>query len=395
MRLAIVSTHPIQYYAPVFRAISAHADVTARVFYTWSQSAQGTLFDPGFRAKFAWDIPLMDGYEHEFVQNVARIPGSHHFFGIRTPDLVHKVLEWRADAILIYGWAFHAHLKALVSLKGRVPVFFRGDSHLLDPCKPMRKIARRALLSWVYSHVDFAIAVGQNNRDYYAWCGLRPDVISFAPHSVDTDRFAGNDAEQTMRSLAWRRDLGISSEATVFLFAAKFMTRKAPVLLLDAFLSLKANAHLIFVGNGELEDELRKRSTGKANVHFLPFQNQASMPAVYRVADVFVLPSAYGETWGLAINEAMACARPVIASSRVGAARDLVRQGSTGWVFDAGDAESLRRALGAALTSSRTALHHMGQRARELSLQWSTQAAANGIVAAVLSGFPPAPRERR
>jgi glycosyltransferase involved in cell wall biosynthesis len=386
VKLAIISTHPIQYYAPVFRALAQSAGVTPRVFFTWSQTAEGAVFDPGFGTSFAWDIPLRDGYDHVFVPNVARDPGSSHFGGIRNPSLTGDITEWGADAVLIYGWNLHSHLRALRYFKGKIPVLFRGDSTLLDSSSPMRTLARRLFLRWAYSHVDVAVSVGQNNRDYYLWSGVRPERIAFAPHSVDTVRFRDLGSSHAARARAWREDLGIPADALVFAFAAKFLPKKDPVLLLDAFMSLKSSAHLIFVGNGELETTLRERARGLANVHFLPFQNQGDMPAVYRLGDVFVLPSrGPGETWGLALNEAMASGRPVIAGSRVGGARDLVQAGVTGWVFESGDGRDLARVLGGALALGRKGLERMGEDAQRMSAGWSTEAAAASIAAVVIS----------
>jgi glycosyltransferase involved in cell wall biosynthesis len=66
------------------------------------------------------------------------------------------------------------------------------------------------------------------------------------------------------------------------------------------------------------------------------------MPVVYRLGDAVVLPSkGPDETWGLAINEAMACGRPVIVSDKCGAAADIVKNAENGFVFKAGDESEL------------------------------------------------------
>ena len=65
----------------------------------------------------------------------------------------------------------------------------------------------------------------------------------------------------------------------------------------------------------------------------LPFQNQSVMPVAYRLSDIFVLPSAYGETWGLAANEAIASGRRILLSDKVGSAADLVRSPDIGAIF--------------------------------------------------------------
>jgi glycosyltransferase involved in cell wall biosynthesis len=388
IKLAIISTHPIQYYAPVFRALAQSDAVNPRVFFTWSQTAEGHVFDPGFGMNFSWDVPLLDGYDHIFVSNIAMRPGSDHFFGIRNPTLIPAIAEWGACVVLIYGWNVLSHLEALRYFKGRIPVLFRGDSTLLDPQSALRKRLRKLYLHWVYSHVDVAIAVGQNNRDYFMWSGLSGERIAFAPHSVDTTRFGDANGEHMHRAFVWRREMDIPSDAVAFVFAGKFIPKKDPSLLLEAFINLRSAAHLVFVGDGELEASLRDRARDYPNVHFVPFQNQQTMPSVYRLGNLYVLPSrGPGETWGLAMNEAMASGRPVIASSRVGGARDLVQEGVTGWVFESGFLDDMSRVLRIALACGRDGLRRMGENAQQMSALWSTEASANGIARAVVDAF--------
>ena len=97
----------------------------------------------------------------------------------------------------------------------------------------------------------------------------------------------------------------------------------------------------------------RARSSAEAipDVHFAGFLNQTEMPTAYTAADILVLPSAYEETWGLVVNEAMNCGLPVIVSDRVGCAADLVHDGENGFVFQSGDADGLAVAIRKLVTS--------------------------------------------
>lgn len=385
-RLAIVCTHPIQYYAPVFRALAASGRLQLKVFYTWSQAAGDSVFDSGFGTAVKWDIPLLEGYAHQFVPNVAKRPGPDHFGGLDTPTLAAEIEVWKPDAVLVYTWNSRSHLQALRHFKGRLPVLFRGDSTLIDPRPWWRALLRRVALTWVYSHVDVAIAVGSNNRDYFAWCGLPPQRIALAPHSVDTARFAADSDRHEALAARWREVMSIPPEATVILFAGKLQPKKNPFLLLDAFGALNDGSHLVFVGNGGLESELRERARARVNVHFMPFQNQSAMPAVYCLGDVFVLPSqGPEETWGLALNEAMASGRPVIASTRVGGARDLIQPRVNGWIFESGDRRALELTLREATASGRQGLRAMGAVAQTGSARWSTEESADRICEAVLA----------
>ena len=172
IRLAIISTHPIQYYAPLFQALAAREGLEVHVFYGWQGPSAGA-FDPGFGADVTWDVPLLDGYPYTFLENTSADPGTHHFRGITTPELIPAVEAWNPDALLVFGWNYWSHLTALRYFKGRVPVYFRGDSTLLDEQGGLRTWARRLFLRWVYRHVDAALYVGQHNRAYFKAHGFR------------------------------------------------------------------------------------------------------------------------------------------------------------------------------------------------------------------------------
>jgi len=373
-KLAVVNTHPIQYYSPYYRELDNRSGLDVKVFYSWRGSTEDA-YDPGFEQDVSWDIPLLDGYEYVFAENTASDPGTHHFWGITAPQLINRVEEWDPDAVLIFSWNYRTHLRAIRHFHGRVPVLFRGDSTLLDESFGVRKWTRRLWLRWVYRHVDAALYVGQNNRDYFEAHGLRGDALFWVPHAVDTRRFAeGNEEEQ--KAAQWRRQLGVPGDAPVVLFAGKLERKKAPDVLLEAFERLdNSKAHLVVVGSGPMEEELRRRAGGYSHVHFLGFQNQSRMPTVYRLGDLFVLPSrGPGETWGLAVNEAMACGRPVVVSDKVGCAPDLVDD-ENGAVVPADRPSVLRQTLQTLLRGEER-LQEMGRRSAERISDWTIDEAA-------------------
>ena len=103
--------------------------------------------------------------------------------------------------------------------------------------------------------------------------------------------------------------------------------------------------HLLMVGEGELKSKCQHYATNKKlPVTFTGFLNQTEIISAYVASDCLVLPSDYGETWGLVVNEAMACGIPAIVSDRVGCHPDLIIQ-KTGEIFPFGDIESLSNLL--------------------------------------------------
>ncbi len=226
---------------------------------------------------------------------------------------------------------------------------------------------RRFSIAAVFRRFAAFLYVGQANREYFRMHGVPEEKLFFAPHAIDNARFFGSAEMAAEDAKQWRRSLGIGDDQLLILFAGKFEEKKRPLDLLDAFARLnREDVSLLFVGSGALEQELRRRPECTRNVFFAPFQNQSEMPRTYAACELFVLPS-FGpeESWGLAVNEALCIARPVIVSDHVGSAADLVRDGEAGLVFPAGDVAALSRALEEAL-SDRDRLRRWGVAGREI-----------------------------
>lgn len=355
-KLAIVTTHPVQYNAPLFKELAKRGNLQVRVFYTWGEGCMKDKYDPGFGKVISWDIPLLDGYPFEWVENRSKNPGSHHFFGIDNPRIIDQINAFQPQTLLIFGWNFKSHLKLLRHFKNKVQILFRGDSTLLDRHRSLKSAVRKIFLRWVYTHVDKALYVGQENKKYYLAHGLKESQLVFAPHAIENSRFNCT-KEYVEKAMQLRLDLGIAPDGIVFLFAGKLEPKKNPGILLKAFKNLDcAHVHLVYVGNGLLESKLRQEAACCKQVHFLDFQNQSLMPVVYRAADVVVLPSAGpGETWGLAVNEAMAAGKAVIVSNRCGCAADLVQSGMNGYIFNFDSADDLSQALAELTTKEKCA----------------------------------------
>ncbi len=346
-RLAIVTTHPVQYYAPWFRYIASQGELDLRVFYLWDFGVTQKT-DRVFGQSFQWDVPLLDGYESEFVANVSTDPGTHHFKGIDNPELGQRLDAFGPTATLCIGYNYRSFLRLIRGPeRRREPLLLRGDSHRLVRPTGFKAWAKRQLLTRLFRRFAGFLYVGQANREYFKLHGVPDAKLHFAPHAIDNDRFMGARATAEIEAVAWRKELGIPTGSKVLLFAGKFETKKRPLDLLEAFRRASLpNSSLLFVGSGALESELRERAANVPNVFFAPFQNQLAMPRTYAASDVLVLPSyGSGETWGLCVNEAMCLGRPAIVSSHVGCAADLVNDGETGLVFPADDVSSLANAL--------------------------------------------------
>lgn len=350
-RLAVVLSHPTQYYSPWFRWLRANTSLEFRVFYLWEFGVTAQR-DPKFQTTFKWDVDLLSGYEHEFVPNTARDPGTHRFGGLRNPTLTARLAAWRPTAVLMFGYNFASHLRAIAwARRCGIPLLFRGDSHLLGRGAPRPWVA--LALRTLYAQFAAFPSVGAANRDYYRRLGVPERKLFFSPHSVNTALFDADDPTHRAGAEALRRRLGLAPDTRVVLFAGKLVPDKQPKELLNAFLALQpTNTALVIVGDGAEKPALQEiaRSAPPRTVHFLPFANQSEMPATYGLADLFVLPArGHYETWGLAVNEAMHMGVPALVSDLVGCQRDLVTDGETGWVFRSDGVVPLLKKLSGAL----------------------------------------------
>lgn len=380
VRLAVVLSHPVQYYSPWLREIARSSEIDLRVFYLWNFGVTAQR-DPLFGQVFQWDIDLLSGYDSELVPNVARDPGTHHFGGLDNPTLTARLGAWRPHAVLMFGYAWKSMLRTLLWARRRdIPVLLRGDSHWLG--RPVPRGPRLWLTRLLFRQFSAFLTVGQANRDYYRQAGVPEDRLFFAPHAVEAARFNPSDDEARRRASELRRDLGLTSHR-VLLFAGKFHSGKQPVELLRAFRAVATERDaLVFVGDGPQRSELESlaASPGKGLVRFLPFANQSEMPSRYFIGDVFILPSrgAY-ETWGLAVNEAMHLERPCIVSDLVGCNLDLIEPGVTGWRFPAHDTSALAQTIRKVLDLPAEELSRVGQRASARVANYSFARATAGL----------------
>jgi glycosyltransferase involved in cell wall biosynthesis len=325
-KIALITSHPIQYNAPLFALIAKEPEIELMVFYTWGEAAIGSKYDPDFGKVIEWDIPLLEGYNYKFIKNTSKEPGSHHFKGIINPSLNKEIEDWGPDVVWVWGWSFDSHLKAMRYFKGKIPVWFRGDSTLIDEPKgfSIRKTVRRMFLTWVYKHIDKAFYVGTHNKNYYLAHGIKYSQLVEAPHAIDNNRFSYDDDLFQQERVQFKAKHGIDENSTVILYAGKLEPRKNPLFLIEIMRNLKSTKlKLIIVGNGPLLSALKRELKNDERVIFSDFVNQKWMPNLYRIANFLILPSK-SETWGLALNEALASGTPVIASDKCGGAIDLL-----------------------------------------------------------------------
>jgi len=376
MRLGVLTTHPIQSHTPIFRELARQCDLT--VYFAHRQTPEGQA-QAGFGVPFEWDVDLLSGYDSAFLDNRSRHPATNRFFGCDTPGIDEAVERGRFDAFMVTGWAVKSFWQAGRACRRRkVPVLIRGDSQLAERRRLPLRLVKELLYPRLLRTFDGFLYVGRRNRDYLRHYGLPEDRLFFSPHCVDNDMFAAK--AEALRG-ARREGMGGVVPAKSVLFAGKLVERKRPFDVIRALALLAAEgyrAQAVFVGAGELEESLRREAAGSGvPAIFHGFQNQSRMPALYAAADLLVLPSDHQETWGLVVNEAMACGVPAVVSDAVGCGPDLIESGRTGAVFPLGDVPALAAAIRSTLALEQSSVRrHLSEK----MASYSPLAAVRGIV---------------
>ncbi len=357
MRLAILTTHPIQYYGPLFRELARRLDLEVLFAHRASPEDQARA---GFGHAFDWDVDVTGGYAHAFLSNAARRPGVDSFRGCDTPEIGERLAGGRYDALLLTGWGSKTYLQGMLAAKRLgMPVVVRGDSHLGTPRSPARTALKACLYPAFLRMFDAAAYVGARSRAYYAHFHYPAERLFFSPHCVDNDRFAAGATRDARDSL--RRRLGIAATTPVALMAGKLIARKRPLDLVAAAAICRRRGHpveIMVAGSGPLEESLAAASAAaEVPMHRLGFRNQSQLPEAYAASDCLVLASDV-ETWGLVANESLACNRPIIVSDACGCVPDLTQDPMAGRCFRMGDPDALADALTRVITMTRSDAPH-------------------------------------
>ena len=385
-RLAVVNSHPIQYFAPLYAYLSRDPALEVTALYCSDFSLRGSI-DPGFKQAVTWDVDLLTGYRSVFLGENAKRRTPAGFWSLTCPEVWSEIRSGYYDAVLVHGYSYAVNIIALLAAKTKgLPVLMRSETHLGLQRTKWKRWIRDSVLSIAYRFVDGFLAIGAANRAYYRALGVPDSKISDVPYTVDNDRFIAAAALSQKQRTEIREKYGLPVETSVVLYASKFMRRKHPDDVIHAMARLRDKgqaATLFMVGTGEMGKELQDLATALAmdNVVFGGFINQAELPKVYAASDIFVLPSE-NEPWGLIVNEVMCAGIPVVVTDEVGCVSDLIKDGVNGYHMKAGDIDSLARAL-EKLLADKTLRQRMGAASLCIMSGWSYEQCRQGITAAL------------
>ena len=388
-KITYLLSHPIQYFSPLFRELAKAVDL--EVYYFSNASIKGQK-DAGFGKTIKWDTPLLDGYTSLFLKNYGKKSNpDNHFLDVFNPGAI-KVISRRKQAVtVVNGWTYSSTLLAIFWSKmlGR-KVWLRAESPLNQELRKSKRVLllKRIFLKHILFRffVDKCLYIGTESGNFFRYYGLTNDRLIYTPYAVDNAFFSKTYDLWRDQVPGLKRKLGIQEEKKVILFVGKYTSKKRPLDLLQSFQQMGRNdCILIMVGEGELRQEMEiyVKSAGlEDKVVFTGFVNQSEISSYYSVADVFVMCSGMGETWGLSVNEAMNFARPVIVSNTCGCSVDLVKHGENGFIFEEGNIGQLTDFLQRMLADASFA-KSAGIRSREIIEDFSIQRIVQNLSEAI------------
>jgi glycosyltransferase involved in cell wall biosynthesis len=389
IRLAYLVTHPIQYQAPLLRRISEEPSIDLTVFFCSDVSVK-KFAAPGFGEVIEWDVPLLDGYRHEFLPAMGGTDRVS-FWRPFNYGLARRLKEGRFDVLWVHGYARWFHWVAMVTAKRLgVKVLMRDEATQISTRRGLTKrIAKRLFFLGLKMVCDGFLVIGALNRDYYYQFGVEEEKIFLVPYAVDNAFFQARADISAVTREELRTAFGLEREKPVILYAGKMTNRKRASTLLEAYVRLspdgrtEPNPYLLYIGDGEMRGVLEKRASelGWNSIKFLGFKNQTDLPRYYSLCDVFVLPSVR-EPWGLTVNEAMNAGRAVIVSDQAGCSPDLVKNGENGYVFKVGNVDDLYNALHKVLGNP-DQCRAMGQKSLEIINKWGFEEDVVGLKKAI------------
>lgn len=358
-----INSHPIQYFAPMYKFMNEQGVETKAWYCTKASLAGG--YDKEFGTKVKWDIPLLDGYESLFFKNSGKYEsGQRGFFSIINWGMVRELFRTPKSVIVVHGWNYLTHF--LIIMLGKLAghtVCIRNDipqSHEVLKTGWKQKIKKVGLRYFLFPRINYFLYIGKQNHAFYRSYDIPESKLVYIPYAVDNSRFYDeyNKLKYSVANL--RRELGINNTDKVIMYSGKYIAKKRPFDLLKAFALLnKPNCWLVMVGEGELRKGMEEyiEESGLQNVILTGFVNQSQIANYYAMSDAFVMCSSNGENWGLSVNEAMNFNLPLIISDLTGCSIDLVETGENGYIFQTGNVADLSEKIDAVLYQNKLNWH--------------------------------------
>ena len=376
--LLFIALNPIQNVKP-YRLLQQNVQVNLMVSYLEKPDASNFSGKENIN-KSAFDNDMLSGYQHQFIPNKRWFSRTNGFFAYGSFAIWDYVKN--AEIVVIYGHNFLTFWIAMLAAKlNGTKIVLTTDATYIkanDESGGWKMKLKPVLLRFLYNSWANAVFVPSTAAKLFLITqGINEKNIIITPYVVDEDLI--QQIATSTNIIIFREKIGISTTDIIFVFCAKFIDRKRPMDVIEAFAKIDTKAaSLIMIGTGPLLELLQKRvyELGLRNkVIFLGIVKYSELASYYTASNVLVFCSDH-EPYGLPVNEAMICGIPVIVSDRIGARLDLVDEGITGWIYPTANVESLAAIMQHAIDTKEN-LPRMGKAAQEKMKYWDSNENVN------------------
>jgi glycosyltransferase involved in cell wall biosynthesis len=387
-RIAIIVSHPIQHFAPLYRALASSPGVVLKVFFCCRWGAEA-YYDRDFGTKIKWDIPLLEGYDWEFMKNRKEVK-SLTFWDMDNPNVGEVLEEFHPDVVQIHGYAQRTIWRAVRWChRNLVPTLLFSDSNGTARRALWKRAAKAVVVKLFYRYVDGALSCGDNNRRYHEQYGIPERRIFAGTMPIDSKRLIASVGDAGLARREIRGRLGIPEDAFVVTFAGKLIPLKCPLHLLDAVfrcVQRGLNVWGLIVGEGPERERLEAFIAERKmkNVVLAGFVNQSSIGKYFAASETLAFMSSR-DAHPLTVPEAGCFGCPAILSDQVGCIgpTDSARPGENALVYPWSDIDALTNCI-VRLYKDRSVYCSMSTAARKIAVTQDIDVAARQLKGAAV-----------
>jgi glycosyltransferase involved in cell wall biosynthesis len=374
-RLVILTEIIAPYRIPVFNVLARRAELDLHVIFlaeTDETLRQWRVYKDEIR------------FSHQVLPSWRWRAGKSKFLINR--GLWSALNKVSPQVIICGGYSYAASWEALLWARRRGVAFVLWSESNAQDARGGRAWVE-FLKTYFLRHCDRFVVPGKASFEYLRSLGSAEASILIAPNAVDSCFFATQAENTRVHATEFRKKLGLPSR--FILFVGRLVPEKGIFDLLEAYAKLESGVRsevgLVFAGDGVSKEELAQRAKRicPGAVCFPGFAQREDLAGLYALAETLVLPT-HTDTWGLVVNEAMACGLPIIVSSVAGCSADLVEDGWNGYVVPPRDSEELSVAINTLLRQPGLK-QQMSTRSSERIRNYSPEACADGLAAAAIS----------
>jgi glycosyltransferase involved in cell wall biosynthesis len=303
-----------------------------------------TMYDKDAYVPFFEERYCLQIIDLEMKQPGVKNPLTRAWYFIRGLIRLYSLMRTQRPQIIQTFSHYSNILGPLVAWLARVPVRVSSQRMSLKDYPAWLLRLDRLVVNSFLSHKMVAVSEGTRHFSIEEE-GIKPDKLVTIPNGINVERFSISLSPETEQSL--RQALGVKPDSLIILTVARLHHQKGHRYLIEAIPRILRDfpqAQFLFVGEGELHDELTRQVEGAELSDYVRLLGvRQDVPRLLAISDLFVLPSLW-EGMPNSVLEAMAAGVPVIATN-VDGTPEIINNGDVGILVAPANPSALKQAI--------------------------------------------------